>query len=72
MSDSPLMSKMDALLKKHRGGGDEPSSVPAHVEYVLACRSHAAAQCLVARSDPGHRTRHASTRYAGSGSPNRD
>lgn len=34
MSDSPLMSKMDALLKKHRGGGDEPPSVPAHVEYV--------------------------------------
>lgn len=34
MSDSPLMSKMDALLKKHRGGGDELPSVPAHVEYV--------------------------------------
>lgn len=24
MSDSPLMSKMDALLKKHRGGADTP------------------------------------------------
>jgi hypothetical protein len=23
MSDSPLLNKMDALLKKHRGGGDE-------------------------------------------------
>ena len=34
MSDSPLMSKMDALLKKHRGGGDEPPSVPAHVEHA--------------------------------------
>ena len=34
MSDSPLMSKMDALLKKHRGGGDEPPGVPAHVEHA--------------------------------------
>lgn len=24
MSDSPILSKMDALLKKHRGGGDNP------------------------------------------------
>ena len=24
MSDSPILSKMDALLKKHRGGGDSP------------------------------------------------
>ena len=24
MSDSPILSKMDALLKKHRGGGDIP------------------------------------------------
>lgn len=24
MSDSPVLSKMDALLKKHRGGGDLP------------------------------------------------
>jgi hypothetical protein len=33
MSDSPLLSKMDALLKKHRGGGmvdpsPSPSSAP--------------------------------------------
>jgi hypothetical protein len=34
MSDSPLMSKMDALLKKHRGGGGEPPSVPAHIEHA--------------------------------------
>jgi len=26
MSDSPLLSKMDALLKKHRGVGDPPPS----------------------------------------------
>ena len=26
MSDSPLLSKMDALLKKHRGAGDAPPS----------------------------------------------
>ena len=24
MNDSPILSKMDALLKKHRGGGDNP------------------------------------------------
>jgi hypothetical protein len=29
MSDSPLLSKMDALMKKHRGGGiAEPEPVP--------------------------------------------
>ncbi len=26
MSDSPILSKMDALLKKHRGGGDIPQA----------------------------------------------
>jgi len=29
MSDSPLLNKMDALLKKHRGGGDAP---PEHTQ----------------------------------------
>ena len=29
MSDSPLLSKMDALLKKHRGGRDAP---PEHTQ----------------------------------------
>jgi hypothetical protein len=29
MSDSPLLSKMDALLKKHRGSGEEGSHVAA-------------------------------------------
>jgi len=28
MSDSPLISKMDALLKKHRGGVEEASDAP--------------------------------------------
>ncbi len=29
MSDSPMLSKMDALLKKHRGGGDnQPQTAP--------------------------------------------
>jgi hypothetical protein len=28
MSDSPLMSKMDALLKKHRGGGANLDALP--------------------------------------------
>ena len=28
MSDSPMLSKMDALLKKHRGAGDAPPSPP--------------------------------------------
>jgi hypothetical protein len=27
MSDSPLLSKMDALLKKHRGGSEDDSNV---------------------------------------------
>ena len=71
MSDSPLMSKMDALLKKHRGGGDEAPQCSCSRRIRLACRSHAAAQCLVARSNPGHRTRHPSTHCAGNGSPNR-
>lgn len=34
MSDSPLMSKMDALLKKHRGGGDAAPDVPTHLEHA--------------------------------------
>lgn len=29
MSESPLLSKMDALLKKHRGGSESDSNVPA-------------------------------------------
>ncbi|MHB1085688.1 MAG: hypothetical protein ACYCZA_12730 [Thiobacillus sp.] len=29
MSDSPMMSKMDALLKKHRGGGNNAEPVPS-------------------------------------------
>ena len=28
MSDSPLLSKMDALLKKHRGGDTLPGNAP--------------------------------------------
>jgi len=33
MSDSPLLSKMDALLKKHRGGSEgERDAPPAHVQ----------------------------------------
>ena len=28
MSDSPLLSKMDALLKKHRGGSEDVREVP--------------------------------------------
>jgi hypothetical protein len=28
MSDTPLMSKMDALLKKHRGGAENNNAVP--------------------------------------------
>lgn len=28
MSDSPILSKMDALMKKHRGGGDAPEARP--------------------------------------------
>ncbi|OZA30548.1 MAG: hypothetical protein B7X93_02815 [Hydrogenophilales bacterium 17-61-9] len=34
MSDSPILSKMDALLKKHRGGGD--SLPPVQPEPVAA------------------------------------
>jgi hypothetical protein len=29
MSDNPLLDKMDALLKKHRGGPDQPSTEAA-------------------------------------------
>jgi hypothetical protein len=29
MSDSPLLSKMDALLKKHRGGSEGERDAPA-------------------------------------------
>ena len=38
MSDSPLMSKMDALLKKHRGGVDAPveAAMPATAQQVPA------------------------------------
>ena len=33
MNDSPLLSKMDALLKKHRGGSEgERDTPPAHVQ----------------------------------------
>ena len=33
MSDSPLLSKMNALLKKHRGGSEgERDAPPAHVQ----------------------------------------
>lgn len=33
MSDSPLLSKMDALLKKHRGGSEgERDAPPAHMQ----------------------------------------
>lgn len=28
MSDSPMLSKMDALMKKHRGSGDSPPALP--------------------------------------------
>jgi hypothetical protein len=28
MNDSPLLSKMDALLKKHRGGGEDSPEMP--------------------------------------------
>lgn len=28
MSDSPMLSKMDALMKKHRGSGDGPPALP--------------------------------------------
>lgn len=28
MNDSPMLSKMDALMKKHRGSGDGPSALP--------------------------------------------
>lgn len=30
MSDSPLMSKMDALLKKHRGGSGDDAGTPSN------------------------------------------
>ena len=31
MSDSPILSKMDALLKKHRGGSDSAHPVPSEL-----------------------------------------
>ena len=40
MSDSPMLSKMDALMKKHRGGGE--STPPAVAESVSAPQPAAA------------------------------
>ncbi len=47
MSDSPLMNKMDALLKKHRGGGDAPTGNfaaenPAAPEYQAVTETQTA------------------------------
>lgn len=45
MSDSPMLSKMDALLKKHRGGGDQAIPVlsdPVAAPEPVTPSSHAA------------------------------
>lgn len=44
MSDSPLLSKMDALLKKHRGGSEDTREVPPdHAPEQAAAGSEPAA-----------------------------
>lgn len=44
MSDSPLMSKMDALLKKHRGGVEDSTEAPP---------GHAPTQSAAQAAPPG-------------------
>lgn len=38
MSDSPILSKMDALMKKHRGGSDTPAPQSADAPAPVATR----------------------------------
>jgi BMFP domain-containing protein YqiC len=61
MSDSPLLSKMDALLKKHRGGGDRRTTAPA----APPRRETAAARRLAAGADRCDRARHAARGRSG-------
>ena len=43
MSDSPMLSKMDALMKKHRGGGEStPSAVAKSVSVPQPAAAHGA------------------------------
>ena len=68
MSDSPLLSKMDALLKKHRGGNEADVDASSGLATAPEAPRHTAAgRRLAAGADRCDRARHAPGRVSACG-----